>query len=36
MKSKITTAEKAVEAIGDGAVIMVGGFASIGTPEEAD
>ncbi|MDF2654625.1 MAG: CoA transferase subunit [Bacillota bacterium] len=34
MKNKIVTAEQAVECIGDGAVIMVGGFASIGTPEE--
>jgi acetate CoA/acetoacetate CoA-transferase alpha subunit len=33
MKDKITTAEKAVEHIRDGSVVMVGGFMACGTPE---
>ncbi len=33
MKSKVTTADEAVSKIYDGAVIMVGGFMSCGTPE---
>ena len=33
MKDKIMTAKKAVECIEDGATIMIGGFAVIGTPE---
>ena len=33
MRDKIMDADKAVEAIGDGATIMVGGFMACGTPE---
>lgn len=33
MKSKIMTAQKAVEPIKDGSTIMVGGFMACGTPE---
>ena len=33
MRDKMMDADKAVEAIGDGATIMVGGFMACGTPE---
>ena len=33
MLSKLTTAEKAIEAIKDGDTIMVGGFLGTGSPE---
>ena len=33
MNKKITTADAAVELIEDGATVMIGGFASVGTPE---
>lgn len=33
MKNKIVDAHRAVENIKDGAVIMIGGFAEVGTPE---
>jgi acetate CoA/acetoacetate CoA-transferase alpha subunit len=33
MKDKITSADEAVAAIGDGASVMIGGFMACGTPE---